>query len=63
MPWAEAPAFHATLKEQTFTHLALRLPILTGVPSGPLPHWRLAQIDGEVWPVPSAAMKGHKRDN
>ena len=61
MPWADVPAFYASLAEQpTLTHLALRLAILTGVRSKPLRHIRLDQIDGDVWTVPAEDMKGRK---
>lgn len=60
MPWADVPDFYATLTEQTVTHLAMRLLILTGVRSGPLRTLRLEQIDGDVWTVPGEAMKGRK---
>lgn len=60
MPWVEVPAFYATLTEQTVTHLAMRLLILTGVRSGPLRTLRLDQIEGDVWTIPAEAMKGRK---
>jgi integrase len=60
MPWADVPAFYATLAEPTVTHLALRLLILTGVRSGPLRHIRTDQIDGDIWTVPAEQMKGRK---
>ncbi|WGW04533.1 tyrosine-type recombinase/integrase [Tropicibacter oceani] len=60
MPWAEVPTFYATLTEQTPTHLAMRLLILTGVRSNPLRHLRLDQLDGDVWTIPGEAMKGRK---
>jgi integrase len=60
MPWPEVPAFYATLREPTLTHLALRLAILTGVRSKPLRHIRLDQVDGDVWTVPAEDMKGRK---
>lgn len=60
LPWAEVPDFFASLTEQTPTHLALRLLILTGVRTGPLRHLRLDQIDGDVWTIPGEAMKGRK---
>ena len=60
MPWVEVPAFYATLTEQTVTHLAMRLLILTGVRSGPLRTLRLEQIEGDVWTIPAEAMKGRK---
>lgn len=58
MPWAHVPAFYASLREPTLTHLALRLLILTGVRSNPLRNIRLDQIDGDVWTVPAEGMKG-----
>ncbi len=60
MPWAEVPAFYASLEEPTLTHLALRLLILTGVRSSPLRNIRLDQIEGDVWTIPAEAMKGRK---
>ena len=60
MPWAEVPAFYASLSDDSPTHLALRLLILTGVRSAPLRHIRLDQIDFStlVWTVPAEVMKG-----
>jgi len=60
MPWQEVPAFYSTLKDSTVTHLALRLLILTGVRSGPLRFMLENQIDGDVWTIPAAMMKGRK---
>ncbi len=60
MPWQQVPAFYASLNEQTPTHLALRLLILTGARSGPLRHLRLDHIDGDVWTIPGEMMKGRK---
>lgn len=57
MPWADVPAFYASLNEQTVTHLALRLLILTSVRSYPIRFCRLDQIEGNVWTVPAANMK------
>jgi integrase len=58
MPWQDVPGFYATLTEQTPTHLALRLLILSGVRSYPLRHLRLDQIEDGIWTVPAANMKG-----
>lgn len=60
MPWAEVPAFYASLSEHSPTHLALKLLILTGVRSAPLRHARENQIDftNRVWTVPAEIMKG-----
>lgn len=60
LPWAEVPAFYASLSEPTITHLALRLLILTGVRSGPLRFLHESQIDGNVWTIPGEAQKGRK---
>ncbi|TCA34339.1 site-specific integrase [Rhizobium leguminosarum bv. viciae] len=60
MPWAEVPAFYASLSDGTSTHLALRLLILTGVRSAPLRHMREEQISGDVWTVPASMLKGKK---
>ncbi len=57
MPWQEVPAFYQSLGGSV-TELALRLLILTGVRSYPLRHAHVDQIDGDVWTIPAAAMKG-----
>ena len=60
VPWRDVPAFYASLSDGTVTHLALRLLILTGVRSGPLRFLREEQIDGDIWTIPAAVMKGRK---
>lgn len=60
MPWEDVPDFYASLTEQTPTHLALRLLILTGARSNPLRHLQLDQIKDNVWTIPDEAMKGRK---
>ncbi|MFU0504043.1 tyrosine-type recombinase/integrase [Pseudaminobacter sp. NGMCC 1.201702] len=60
MPWKDVPAFYQSLSDGTVTHLALRLLILTGVRSGPLRHIHEDQIDGDVWTIPAAMMKGRR---
>ncbi|WP_247877601.1 tyrosine-type recombinase/integrase [Brucella pituitosa] len=60
MPWQEVPAFYDTLNDDTVTHLAMRLLILTGVRSGPLRSIHESQIEGNVWTIPGEAMKGRK---
>ncbi|PYE88780.1 integrase [Phyllobacterium leguminum] len=60
MPWQEVPAFYASLTDDSVTHLAMRLLILTGVRSGPLRSIHEDQIDGDVWTIPAEAMKGRK---
>ncbi len=60
MPWAEVPAFYASLAEPSPVNLALRLAILTGSRSTPLRYMRLDEIDSDVWTVPAERMKGRK---
>lgn len=60
VPWAEVPAFYASLSDPSITHLALRLLILTGVRSGPLRFIHESQIEGDVWTIPGEAQKGRK---
>jgi integrase len=60
LPWSEVPAFYASLADETTTHLALRLLILTGVRSAPLRHMREEQIEGNIWTIPGEAQKGRR---
>lgn len=60
LAWVDVPAFYESLAQPTVTHLALRLLILTGVRSKPLRFLRLDQIDGNVWTIEGAAMKGRE---
>lgn len=60
MHWQEVPDFYQSLSEDTPTHLALRLLILTGVRSGPLRRIHESQIKGDVWTIPAEDMKGRK---
>lgn len=60
LPWADVPAFFASLDEGTVTHHALRLLILTAVRSAPLRHMHIDQIQGDVWTIPAEAMKGRR---
>ena len=61
MAWNDVPKFYACLAEPTITHLALRLTILTGGRSKPVRFLRpQEQIDGDVWTIPGALMKGRK---
>lgn len=57
LPWAEVPAFYATLGEASMSRLALRLLILTAVRSGPLRQARWEEINGDTWVIPAANMK------
>jgi integrase len=59
LPWKEVPAFFASLEDDTVTHLALKLLILTvGSRTKPLRFIHEDQIDGDIWTVPSESMKG-----
>ncbi|MBN9306841.1 MAG: integrase [Devosia sp. 67-54] len=60
MPWAEVPAFYASLSDGSTAHLALRLLILTVVRSRPLRFIHESQISGNVWTVPAGMMKGRE---
>ena len=60
LPWAETPAFYASLAEPSPSHLALRLVILTGSRSLPVRKMCLEEIDGDVWTIPAEKMKGRK---
>lgn len=60
MPWRHVPDFYETLGNDSITHLALRLLILTGVRSKPLRFIHEDQIDGDVWTIPAEGMKGRK---
>lgn len=57
MHWIEVPAFYASLAEDTVTHLALKLLILTAVRSTPIRHLHLAEIAGDTWTIPAEKMK------
>ncbi|WP_349365820.1 MAG: integrase arm-type DNA-binding domain-containing protein [Nitratireductor rhodophyticola] len=60
MPWRHVPDFYEALGDDSITHLALRLLILTGVRSAPIRHIRQDQIDEDVWIIPAENMKGRK---
>ncbi|MGO6921249.1 tyrosine-type recombinase/integrase [Rhizobium ruizarguesonis] len=60
LPWPDLPNFYKTLSEPTITHLALRLLILTGVRSLPLRLLHEKHLDGNIWTIPGALMKGPK---
>lgn len=60
MAWQDVPGFYARLADGTVTHLALRLLILTGLRSSPVRMIREGEIDGDIWTVPAANMKGRK---
>ncbi len=56
--WNDVPEFYESLSEQTVTHLALRLLILTGVRSRPLRFLELDHLSGDTWTIPGPLMKG-----
>ncbi len=57
LPWAEVPAFYATLTEGSICHLALRLLILTAARSSEVRFVRQDEIDGTTWVIPGERMK------
>ena len=58
MPWADVPEFYKSLTyEDTITHLALRLLILTGSRSGPVRFCHIDEISDGVWTIPADKMK------
>ncbi|MEM9126197.1 MAG: integrase arm-type DNA-binding domain-containing protein, partial [Pseudomonadota bacterium] len=60
LPWQKVPDFYKSLDQGTVTELALRLLILTAVRSFPLRNLHLDQIEGDVWTIPAANMKGRR---
>lgn len=58
LDWREVPAFYQSLNGGSLSELALRLLMLTAVRSYPLRHLHEDQIDGDVWTIPAASMKG-----
>jgi len=61
MAWSDVPDFYKSLtSENTITHLAMRLLILTGVRSGPLRFCHEDEIDGDIWTIPADKMKSGK---
>jgi len=60
LPWKEVPAFYEGLAEDTITHLALKLLILTALRSKPIRFARLDRIDCDVWTIPAENMKSRK---
>lgn len=57
LDWREVPAFYESLAEDTITHLALKLLILTASRSTPIRFLKLDQIHGDTWIVPAENMK------
>ena len=57
LPWADVPAFYATLTDGSVCHLALRLLILTAARSAGVRFARLDEIEGATWVIPAERMK------
>ena len=57
MNWQDVPEFNQSLGSSP-TELALKLLILTAVRSYPLRHIHEDQIEGDLWTIPAAHMKG-----
>lgn len=61
MPWRHVPDFYETLGDDSITHLALRLLILTGARTKAIRKIHEDQIgDDDVWTIPGETMKGRK---
>ena len=60
MPWADVPAFYASLDEDTVTNLALKLVILTGLRSKTVRMAHVEQFADGVWTIPGENLKGRK---
>lgn len=57
MPWHQVPAFYATL-DDTPTHLAMKLLILTATRSSETRLLRLDEVHDDLWVIPGDRMKG-----
>ena len=62
MTWREIPAFYARLEPYCATNRILAFMVLIGgaARSAPVRLMRLSEVDGDVWHIPSANMKGEK---
>jgi integrase len=60
MKWQDVPEFYASLNEDTSTHLALKLLMLTGVRSKSLRFMHEDEISGDIWTIPAELIKGRK---
>lgn len=57
-PWQDVPTLYARLCNKGPSHLCLRLLILTAVRSTPARLLRFGEVEGDVWTIPEANMKG-----
>ena len=62
MPWQELPAFYQTLGDGATVRRVLSFMLLTGggARTAPVRMAKYDQIDGDVWTVPGALMKGRE---
>lgn len=60
LAYVDVPYFFASLDEGSTTHLALQLLILTAVRSFPVRFMHVDQIQGDIWTIPAASMKGRR---
>lgn len=58
IPWQDTPTFYQSLDNTDISHLALRLLILTGLRTAPVITAHIDEIDGNIWTIPGAKMKG-----
>jgi integrase len=62
VPYAEIPPFMAELRErQGATSRALEFCILTACRTGEVLGARWDEIEGDIWTIPAARMKGHRQ--
>ncbi len=60
IPWPEVPAFYKSLADNTITHLALRLLILTAARAGEVRFFHERELDGDTWVIPANRTKTGK---
>jgi len=60
MPWADVPAFYATLGDDSHAQLGLRFIILTATRTSETRFCRWEQIEGNVWTIPAENLKTYR---
>jgi len=60
LPWGDVPVFYQSLSENSISHLALKLLILTGVRSASIRQMQTSQIQDGTWVISGESMKGLK---
>lgn len=59
-PWQDIPALYALLNKNTSAHMSLRWTILTLARGEGARGARFDEIDGDIWTIPAARMKGQR---